>query len=154
MSLSSLDRDLVRDCLRGDAAAWRTFCERFAGLIHQVAEQSAVSLEMDIDESTTNELVTEFFSSIVDRNFTLLQRFRGESSLATYLTIVARRVVVKRLQGMKAHGSKSSSELSPNAFADSGVERRIDNQSPKAQAVPAPSTLEPLATKSKTNKPH
>ena len=157
MSLSTLDRDLVRDCLQGDDAAWRTFCERFAGLITQVVEQSALAFEMAIDESTRNELVTEVFSSIVDRNFTLLRRFRGESSLATYLTIVARRIAVKRLQGMKVPGTKSSSEIATHSTAAAGTELRIDNklridnqlridtQSPSAQAVPTPSATKPLS---------
>jgi RNA polymerase sigma-70 factor (ECF subfamily) len=106
---------------------------------------------MAIDESTRNELVTEVFSSIVDRNFTLLRRFRGESSLATYLTIVARRIAVKRLQGMKVPGTKSSSEIATHSTAAAGTELRIDNQlridtqSPSAQAVPAPSATKPLS---------
>ncbi len=151
MSLSTLDRDLVRDCLQGDDAAWRSFCERFAALITHVVAQSALSFEMEIDESTRNELVTEVFSSIFDRDFTLLRRFRGESSLATYLTIIARRIVVKRLQGMKALGTKSSSELSPDALSDAGLERRIDSRSSIAQAVPAPSTAESLVPNPKAH---
>jgi len=106
---------------------------------------------MEIDESTRNELVTEVFSSIFDRDFTLLRRFRGESSLATYLTIIARRIVVKRLQGMKALGTKSSSELSPDALSDAGLERRIDSRSSIDQAVPAPSTAEPLVPNAKAH---
>jgi len=153
VSLSTVDRDLVRDCLQGDEVAWRTFCERFAGLIAQVVDQSAIAFEMVIDESTRNELVTEVFSSIFDRNFTLLRRFRGESSLATYLTIIARRIVVKRLQGTKALGTKGSSEPSSQAFSDAGVDCRIDTHSPSEKVVPPPTTPASTTPASTTPEP-
>lgn len=139
MSLSNLDRDLVRDCLHGDAAAWKTFCERFAGLILQVVEQTAHSFEIDIDEPARDELVSEVFSAIHDRNFNLLQRFRGESSLATYLTIVARRVVVKKIQGTKVQVSKSNSEVVPPALPGKSLEHRIDPRSSHSPSASAPS---------------
>ncbi|MBM3963681.1 MAG: hypothetical protein FJ308_01235 [Planctomycetes bacterium] len=144
MSLSNLDRDLVRACLQGDAVAWRTFCERFAGLITRVVEQTARLFEVDIDKPTTNELVSEVFSSIVDRNFNLLQRFRGESSLATYLTIVARRVVVRKIQGAKVHVSKSNSEVLSHALPGDILEHRLDPQSSQSPSASTSSTSMPV----------
>jgi len=148
VSLLPLDRDLVRDCLQGDEAAWRIFCDRFAGLISQVVEQSALLFQMDVDEPTKIEIVTEVFSSIFDRDFTVLRRFAGESSLATYLTVVARRIVVKRLQEMKGLGSKSSSELphlsGSTAGSTAGMILRADRHPSNSHAVPAPSPVSPV----------
>ena len=42
-------------------------------------------------------MAAEFFLTVIRDDFALLRRFRGESSLATYLTVVARRVVVRDL---------------------------------------------------------
>ena len=39
-------------------------------------------------------MASEVFLAIIQDNFATLRHFRGESSLATYLTVVARRVVV------------------------------------------------------------
>ena len=39
----------------------------------------------------------EVFLTALKNDFAVLRNFRGKSSLATYLTVVARRVVVKEL---------------------------------------------------------
>ena len=41
--------------------------------------------------------LAEVFLAIIRNDFAVLRNFRGQSSLATYLTVVARRVVVREL---------------------------------------------------------
>lgn len=52
---------------------------------------------LSMDEPTRDDIVSEVFLVIVRHDFAVLRRFRRQCSLATYLTIVARRVVVRRL---------------------------------------------------------
>ncbi len=71
--------------------------------------------------------------TIVKNDFSTLRNFRGKSSLATYLTVVARRVVVRELlsrmttarlgEGSLAHAAQDIPD--PH---DSLVEERLGNQ--------------------------
>ena len=40
LALSELDRSLLQNCMAGDQQAWRQFCDRFASLILDVAEDT------------------------------------------------------------------------------------------------------------------
>jgi RNA polymerase sigma-70 factor (ECF subfamily) len=42
-------------------------------------------------------LAADVFLAIVNNDFAILRRFRGDSSLATYLTVIARRIVIREL---------------------------------------------------------
>ena len=44
-----------------------------------------------------DDLIAEVFAGIVEGDYAVLRHFRGESSLATYLTVIARRIVVREL---------------------------------------------------------
>ena len=57
------------------------------------------------------DLASEFFLKVIRDDYAVLRRFRGESSLATYLTVIARRVVVRELL---RHG-RASPPVSPSA---------------------------------------
>lgn len=106
MALSELDRSLIETCVSGDAQAWRTFCDRFAGLIQDVVTDS-VSLAQAGDSGkeagfasqlpsqgvagVRDSLVESFFRKVRTNQFELLREFRGKSSLASYLAVLARR---------------------------------------------------------------
>lgn len=137
MALSNLDRELLRDCLEGNDEAWRGFCDRFIGLFIHVVQHSAASQRLQLDEATRDDLVADVFVAILDNDFAALRRFRGDSSLASYLCVVARRTVIKRIAQWRQRGSDAfveelrtdppSREPSPHAQQ---TELRIDWQSP------------------------
>jgi RNA polymerase sigma-70 factor, ECF subfamily len=67
----------------------------------------------------------------VQKDFSVLRNFRGNSSLATYLTVVARRIVVKELLArMSASRLGSGSAPLDNDVADprASVEQRLSNR--------------------------
>lgn len=97
MALSNLDRDLLKNCLDGSEPAWCTFCDRYLGLVVHVVSHSARSLGIPLDGKSRDDLVAEALGALVERDFALLRRFRGDSSLATFLAVVTRRTVHKRL---------------------------------------------------------
>lgn len=111
MSLSNLDRDLLERCLNRSPDAWKDFTDRFLGLILHVVNQTSASRNLQITPESRDDLVAEVFLCLLDRDFATLRRFRGQSSLATYLTVVARRIIIRRLAQLRTPASLSDQEL-------------------------------------------
>lgn len=99
MALSEFDRSLLERCLTREPRSWENFVDRFLGLVLHVVHHTAHTRGIRLAESDREDLVASVFVAIVQNDFAVLKNFRGKSSLATYLTVVARRVVVKELVG-------------------------------------------------------
>jgi RNA polymerase sigma-70 factor (ECF subfamily) len=97
VALTDLDRNLLERCLKHDGGAWREFVDRFAGLFVHVINYSAQARSVKLDDSDVEDLCAEIFVAILNDDFAILKRFRGESSLATYLTVISRRIVVREI---------------------------------------------------------
>lgn len=97
VSLSEVDRVLLQRCLDQAPRAWQDFVDRFLGLVVHVANHTAESRQIAIDTATRDDLVAEVFLTLVSADFAVLRRFRRNCSLATYLTVVSRRVIARRL---------------------------------------------------------
>ena len=125
MALSEIDRSLLRRCLERQPGAWEDFVDRFLGLAVHVVNHTAQARSIRLTLQDTEDLVAEVFLAVVNKDFALLRRFRGRSSLATYLTVVARRVVVREL--LKRKTTSSLKDVAENA---SGVdhEQRISDR--------------------------
>lgn len=101
MGLSEIDRNLLERCLARKARAWEDFVDRFMGLIIHVIQHSAHARSIRLTPEDRDDLCAEVFLNLLKDDFAILRHFRGQSSLATYLTVVARRIVVKELLGRK-----------------------------------------------------
>lgn len=101
MALTNLDRELLQKCLDNQPMAWQELTDRFLGLIIHVVNHSANSRNIQITAESRDDLVAEVFLSWIEKDFAVLRRFRGQSSLATYLTVVARRVIIRRLSQLR-----------------------------------------------------
>ncbi len=129
MALSEIDRNLLQRCLARKPRAWEDFVDRFIGLVVHVVNHSAQSRSIRLSPEDREDLVAQVFLAIVRDNMNVLRQFRGESSLATYLTVVARRVVVAEMLKQK-----SSSRLAPQAavaemaMATADVEQRVSDR--------------------------
>ncbi|MCP4885800.1 MAG: sigma-70 family RNA polymerase sigma factor [Planctomycetaceae bacterium] len=97
MSLSEVDRQLLQRCLARAPRAWQDFTDRFVGLVVHVANHTAKARGISLDHSTRDDLVADVFMTLLMNDLAVLRRFRGNCSLATYLTVIARRVIVRRL---------------------------------------------------------
>ena len=102
MSLSEIDRHLLERCLERKTRAWEDFVDRFMGLVIHVVNHTAQARSVRLSPEDRDDLCSEVFLNVIKDDFALLRRFRGESSLATYLTVVTRRIVVKRMMRKKA----------------------------------------------------
>ncbi|MEZ6086646.1 MAG: sigma-70 family RNA polymerase sigma factor [Pirellulaceae bacterium] len=97
MTLSDVDRQLLDRCLDNEPHAWEAFINRFLGLVVHVVNHTASSRGIELSAAERDDLVSEVFLSIVSNDRAVLRRFRRQSSLATYLTVIARRVIVFHL---------------------------------------------------------
>lgn len=115
MALSDLDRDLLERCLARKPRAWEAFVDRFLGLVVHVVNHSADARGVSVTTEDREDLTAEVFCAVIRDDLAILRRFRGHSSLATYLTVIARRVVVRELV-------KRRSGVPLNTTQDVGVE--------------------------------
>jgi RNA polymerase sigma-70 factor (ECF subfamily) len=97
VALTDIDRELLNRCLAGDSASWKDLVDRFLGLFVHVVHHTGHARSVRLSPEDVDDLCAEVFLALLDRNFAVLQAFRGESSLATYLTVVARRVIVREM---------------------------------------------------------
>jgi RNA polymerase sigma-70 factor, ECF subfamily len=111
VALTNLDRVLLDKCLTRDSDAWRDFADRFLGLVIHVVNLTAESRNIQITPESRDDLVSEVFLALLDKDFAVLRRFRGQSSLATYLTVIARRVIVRRLSHLRTPVSMAGEDL-------------------------------------------
>jgi RNA polymerase sigma-70 factor (ECF subfamily) len=110
VALSDIDRSLLDRCLARKPRAWEDFVDRFTGLIIHVVNHTARCRSIMLSSADREDLTADVLLAIVRDDFAVLRHFRGKSSLATYLTVVARRVVVRKLVG-----SRSATPLSAAA---------------------------------------
>lgn len=97
MALSDIDRSLLDRCLAGKPGAWEDFVDRFMGLVVHVINHTAQCRSLQLSVADREDLIAEVFLAIVENDFAVLRHFRRQSSLATYLTVISRRVVVRKL---------------------------------------------------------
>ena len=97
MALTNLDRDLLKRCLAHQPGAWNDFVDRFLGLIYHVVHHTAHLRSTPLQPEDTEDLAAEVLLQIVANDYAVLRQFRGNSSLATYLTVIARRICVHEL---------------------------------------------------------
>ena len=127
MALSDIDRNLLDRCLHNKPRAWEDFVDRFMGLVVHVINHTAQCRSIRLCTSDREDLAGEVFLAIVDNNFAVLRHFRGQSSLATYLTVIARRVIVRKL--VDSRSSLPLSDMVTQAAAEEdGQEQRISDR--------------------------
>ena len=97
MALSEVDKQLIERCLAHQPQAWEDFVDRFLGLVVHVINHTGETRSLHLTEQDREDFAAEVFVAVLSDNFAVLRRFRGHSSLATYLTVIARRVVVREL---------------------------------------------------------
>lgn len=132
VALSEIDRTLLERCLQGKPRAWEDFVDRFLGLVIHVVGHTAQARSVRLTPEDRDDLCAEVFLAIIRRDFALLRNFRGQSSLATYLTVVSRRIVVKELLARRSTSplgeapAQHAAQTVPDPHP--GAEQRLSNQ--------------------------
>ncbi len=140
MALSEIDRNLLERCLARKPRAWEEFVDRFIGLVWHVIQHSARARSIKLTEEDREDLCATVFLELVKDDFAVLRHFRRQSSLATYLTVIARRVVVRELLHRKP-----LARLGDTAPAASPAQGRNDDVAQLADTRPAADPEERLS---------
>ena len=111
MPLRDIDSKLIDRCLGKEPGAWNDFVDRYMGLIYHVIQHVAYARSRLFTTEDVEDIAADIFLKIVDNDYAVLKKFKGLSSLPTYLTVVARRTCVKEL--IKRHREKSSVTPTP-----------------------------------------
>lgn len=97
MALTEIDRKLIKRCVKGERDAWYEFVDRFLGVVYHVIHHTAHMRSAVLQPDEVEDLAADVMARFVADNFKVLRKFKGKSSLATYLAVIARRVVVNQL---------------------------------------------------------
>jgi len=128
VALSEIDRSLLQRCLARKPRSWEDFVDRFMGLVVHVVNHSAQSRSMRLTAEDREDLVAQVFMAVVKDDLAVLRHFRGQSSLATYLTVVARRVVVHEILKQKSPARLGGAEQVSLAGEDAEPEQRVSDR--------------------------
>ena len=129
MTLSEIDRNLLERCLERKPRAWEDFVDRFLGLVIHIANHTASARSVRLTAEDRDDLCAEVFLNLIKNDFAVLRHFRGQASLATYLTVVARRIVVAQLLKGKPMASLS------DTASRKALDRRAESESAVDEAV-------------------
>tara|TARA_A100001391_G_scaffold125670_3_gene85908 strand:+ start:883 stop:1458 length:576 start_codon:yes stop_codon:yes gene_type:complete len=143
VSLSDVDRLLLQRCLDREPRAWENFVDRFVGLVVHVVHRTTAGRGISIDDSTRDDYVAEVFLVLVRHDFAVLRRFRRQCSLATYLTVIARRVVVRRLQ----QAQRDTIVDGPRPQAQAAVKQAVNDSPTEIQRIDNAEEVEHLLTR-------
>jgi len=97
VALTSLDRKILDRCLNHEPGAWNDFIDRFLGLIYHVVHHTAHLRSTPLRPEDVEDLAADIVLQIVSNDYAVLRQFRGQCSLATYLTVIARRICVHEM---------------------------------------------------------
>jgi RNA polymerase sigma-70 factor, ECF subfamily len=128
VALSDIDRNLLDRCLARKPRAWEDFVDRFTGLVIHVVNHTARSRSMMLSTADREDLTADVLLAIVSNDMAVLRRFRGNSSLATYLTVISRRVVVRKLVETRTTASLGNAADSTVIDGTSGEQRMTDRE--------------------------
>jgi RNA polymerase sigma-70 factor (ECF subfamily) len=92
-----VDRELLKRCLNHELGSWNEFVDRFLGLVYHVINHASHLRSVPLRPEDVEDLAAEVLLQIVANDYAVLRQFRKESSLATYLTVIARRICVQEL---------------------------------------------------------
>jgi RNA polymerase sigma-70 factor (ECF subfamily) len=118
MAHTDADQVLLDCCLRHEAGAWRAFVDRFLGLIFHVVERTSQMVGMPLRSADVEDVAAEVLLQVIKNDFAVLRRFRRQSSLATYLTVIARRVCLHELNRRSAQRMPVQAPDRPQAEPD------------------------------------
>lgn len=104
MPLTAADRVLLKRCLDHEQGAWREFVDRFVGLIYHVIHNTSHLRGLPLRPEDVEDLAAEILTQIVARDYAVLRHFKGQSSLAAYLAVVARRICIHHLSERSGDG--------------------------------------------------
>lgn len=133
MALTEIDRNLLKSCLAEEPGAWKNFVDRFLGLFIHVVQHTAHVRSVQLTQEDVDDLCAEVFVTLLADKYAVLRNFRGMSSLATYLTVISRRVSVhemtrRRMAEAMGHVQAHQASLDQAQAGQSDHLQRVEDQ--------------------------
>ena len=122
------DFALVQRLVSGNAEAWQVFVVRFQRLVLTRVLVATRETGQALVPSDAEDLCAEVFSQLISADYGMLRRFEGRSTISTWLSVVTRRIVLRRL-----------------AVANREPSRPIQRLAPSLDSLPSPAEQGPLA---------
>ena len=97
VALTDIDRELLKRCLSRQPGSWNDFVDRYLGLIYHAVHFTAHLRSAKLGPEDTEDIASEILVQIIADNYKVLREFNGSANLATYLTVIARRICVHEL---------------------------------------------------------
>lgn len=129
MALINLDLELLQRCLQHKPGSWNDFVDRYLGLIYHTIHHSAHLRSHPLRPDDAEDIAAEVLLQIVANDYAVLRKFKANSSLATYLTVIARRTcvteLIKRAAALQAGAAKVpvERELEDRPRRKTGIEQ-------------------------------
>jgi len=120
--LSDIDRKLIDRCLGREPGAWNDFVDRYLGLIYHVIQHVAHARSRIVSQADMEDIAAEVLLGIVDDDYDILRRYKGASSLPTYLTVIARRICVKEMVKRQREAELGHASAHRATFGDASGE--------------------------------
>lgn len=136
MALTEIDRRILKQCLARAPGAWEDFVDRFIGVIVHVIRHTAHARSVPLQADDLDDLCSEVFVNLLRDDLAVLRNFRGESSLSTYLTVVARRIVVKEIS-RRRKAEALGHVVAHQAAVESGGEPAVGERLEQAEEIHA-----------------
>ncbi|MGL6226411.1 MAG: hypothetical protein ACRC10_07275 [Thermoguttaceae bacterium] len=95
MYLAELDNDILSNCLLSKQRGWENFIDRFMGLVLHVIDDTATTQNRSFNEKEREMCCVAIFQSFRANNFLLLRNYQKGATLSSYLTIIARRSLIR-----------------------------------------------------------
>lgn len=130
MALTDVDRGLLTRCLRQSPGAWEEFVSRFGGLLVHVVRHTASARSVPLSKDVEEDVVADVMLQLLNDDCAALRRFEGKSSLASYLTVIARRTAVRELSERRAAAAMGHVE----GHAPPGMKSAAQSTAPAADA--------------------
>lgn len=102
MALTPLDRDLVQRLLAKQPGSWNDFVDRFLSLVYHAIHYTAHQRSARLAPEDIEDIAAEVLLQIVADDYKVLRQFKGQANLATYLTVIARRISVHEMNRRQA----------------------------------------------------
>jgi len=93
MSIRSSETNLVERIIAGDHLAFAELQRRYCAMLRSVARR-----EFHLSEPDSEDVINDVLLQLIDRDYKCLRSYRGESSLATWLTAVLKHRCVDHLR--------------------------------------------------------
>jgi RNA polymerase sigma-70 factor (ECF subfamily) len=115
------DVKICKKCLSGDKSAWDTLVHRYSKLVYSTIWGTLKKFP-NPRSPDVNDVYQDVFAKIIEK----LNQWRGEASLATWISVIARRTTIDHLRKQKHSPESPQNKDGPQNEGSSREEQGID----------------------------